>query len=150
MVVTISPSLSLYRMVVLPAASRPTISIRISFLANSRLNNLVKDSPIFNDSESTNHHTRAPVHSIQISTATNQIQTKITKITTYTTCKMNGNYTVLNPWPTGKKLRSDREIDKWKKTRWRFKSCDLTTQDADQARTQPDRKSKLRHEKSWN
>ena len=32
MVVTISPSLSLYRMVVLPAASRPTIRIRISFL----------------------------------------------------------------------------------------------------------------------
>uniref|UniRef100_A0A2P2KYN2 Uncharacterized protein n=1 Tax=Rhizophora mucronata TaxID=61149 RepID=A0A2P2KYN2_RHIMU len=34
-------------MVVLPAASRPTISIRISFLANRRLNNFVKDSPIF-------------------------------------------------------------------------------------------------------
>jgi len=34
-------------MVVLPAASRPTIRIRISFLANSLLNNLVKDSPIF-------------------------------------------------------------------------------------------------------
>lgn len=28
---TISPSLSLYRMVVLPAASKPTIRIRISF-----------------------------------------------------------------------------------------------------------------------
>uniref|UniRef100_A0A2P2KYN1 Uncharacterized protein n=1 Tax=Rhizophora mucronata TaxID=61149 RepID=A0A2P2KYN1_RHIMU len=34
-------------MVVLPAASRPTISIRISFFANRRLNNLAKDSPIF-------------------------------------------------------------------------------------------------------
>jgi len=47
MVVTISPSLSLYKMVVLPAASRPTIRIRISFLAKSRLKSLVKDSPIF-------------------------------------------------------------------------------------------------------
>lgn len=46
-VVTISPSLSLYRMVVLPAASRPTINMRISFLANSLLKSLVKDSPIF-------------------------------------------------------------------------------------------------------
>ncbi|KAJ7692222.1 hypothetical protein B0H17DRAFT_1061617 [Mycena rosella] len=32
MVVTISPSFSLYSMVVLPAASRPTIRIRTSFL----------------------------------------------------------------------------------------------------------------------
>lgn len=31
MVVTISPSFSLYRMVVFPAASRPTIKMRISF-----------------------------------------------------------------------------------------------------------------------
>lgn len=31
MVVTISPSFSLYRMVVFPAASRPTIRMRISF-----------------------------------------------------------------------------------------------------------------------
>lgn len=46
MVVTISPSLSLYKMVVLPAASRPTMRIRISFLAKSRLKSLVKDSPI--------------------------------------------------------------------------------------------------------
>lgn len=46
MVVTISPSLSLYNMVVLPAASRPTIRILISFLAKSRLKSLVKDSPI--------------------------------------------------------------------------------------------------------
>ena len=51
MVVTISPSLSLYKMVVLPAASRPTISMRISFLAKSRLKSLVKDSPIFNNPE---------------------------------------------------------------------------------------------------
>lgn len=35
MVVTISPSLSLYRMVVLPAASRPTMRIRISFFPQS-------------------------------------------------------------------------------------------------------------------
>ena len=47
MVVTISPSLSLYRMVVLPAASRPTMRIRISFFANSLLNSFPKDSPIF-------------------------------------------------------------------------------------------------------
>uniref|UniRef100_A0A2P2LC44 Putative adp-ribosylation factor 2 n=1 Tax=Rhizophora mucronata TaxID=61149 RepID=A0A2P2LC44_RHIMU len=46
MVVTISPSLSLYKIVVLPAASRPTIRIRISFLAKSRLNSFVKVSPI--------------------------------------------------------------------------------------------------------
>lgn len=46
MVVTISPSLSLQRMVVLPAASRPTIRIRISFLAKSRLNSFVNVSPI--------------------------------------------------------------------------------------------------------
>lgn len=45
-VVTISPSLSLYSMVVLPAASRPTIRILISFLAKSLLNNFVKVSPI--------------------------------------------------------------------------------------------------------
>lgn len=46
MVVTISPNLSLYNIVVLPAASRPTIRIRISFLAKSRLKSLVNDSPI--------------------------------------------------------------------------------------------------------
>lgn len=45
-VVTISPSLSLYNMVVLPAASRPTIRIRISFLAKSLLKSFVKVSPI--------------------------------------------------------------------------------------------------------
>ncbi|KAI9922047.1 hypothetical protein PsorP6_000193 [Peronosclerospora sorghi] len=37
-VVTTSPSLSLYKMVVLPAASRPTIRIRISFLPKRRSN----------------------------------------------------------------------------------------------------------------
>ena len=36
MVVTTSPSLSLYKMVVLPAASRPHIRIRISFLLANR------------------------------------------------------------------------------------------------------------------
>lgn len=46
MVVTISPSLSLYKMVVLPAASRPTIRIRISLLAKSLLKSFVKVSPI--------------------------------------------------------------------------------------------------------
>jgi len=35
MVVTISPSFSLYRMVVFPAASRPTIRMRISFFPHS-------------------------------------------------------------------------------------------------------------------
>lgn len=33
-VVTISPSLSLYKIVVFPAASSPTIKMRISFLPN--------------------------------------------------------------------------------------------------------------------
>ena len=47
MVVTISPSLSLYNMVVLPAASRPTIRIRISLLANNRLKSFPNDKPIF-------------------------------------------------------------------------------------------------------
>lgn len=37
MVVTISPSFNLYKMVVFPAASRPTIKILISFFANSIL-----------------------------------------------------------------------------------------------------------------
>ena len=41
-VVTISPSLSLYRMVVFPAASSPTIRILISFLPNNPLNRLPK------------------------------------------------------------------------------------------------------------
>ena len=45
-VVTISPSLSLYKMVVLPAASRPTIKIRICFLAKSRFSKLLTVSPI--------------------------------------------------------------------------------------------------------
>ena len=46
MVVTISPSLSLYKMVVLPAASRPTMRIRISRLENSFWKSLVKVSPM--------------------------------------------------------------------------------------------------------
>ena len=41
-VVTISPNLSLYKMVVFPAASRPTISILISFLPNRPLKRLAK------------------------------------------------------------------------------------------------------------
>lgn len=45
-VVTISPSLSLYKMVVLPAASRPTIRMRISFLAKSRLKSFVNVNPM--------------------------------------------------------------------------------------------------------
>lgn len=53
-VVTISPSLSLYKMVVLPAASRPTIKILISFLAKSRLNNFVNVNPILPGSRSLN------------------------------------------------------------------------------------------------
>jgi hypothetical protein len=35
MVVTISPSFSLYRMVVFPAASKPTMRMRISFFPHS-------------------------------------------------------------------------------------------------------------------
>lgn len=45
-VVTISPSLSLYKMVVFPAASSPTIRILISFLPNNLLKRLAK-FPIF-------------------------------------------------------------------------------------------------------
>ena len=45
-VVTISPSLSLYRIVVFPAASRPTIRILISFLPQRRSNNLENVIPI--------------------------------------------------------------------------------------------------------
>ena len=46
MVVTISPSLSVYKMVVLPAASRPTIKMRISFLPK-KSNSFEKLKPIF-------------------------------------------------------------------------------------------------------
>lgn len=46
MVVTISPSFSLYKIVVLPAASRPTIRIRISRFENNLENSLVNVSPI--------------------------------------------------------------------------------------------------------
>ena len=53
-VVTISPSLSLYRMVVLPAASRPTMRILICFLANSRPNRELIVSPILTTSQSKN------------------------------------------------------------------------------------------------
>ncbi|WPK24387.1 hypothetical protein PUMCH_001660 [Australozyma saopauloensis] len=45
MVVTISPSFNLYKMVVLPAASKPTINILISFWPK-KLNNLEIDKPI--------------------------------------------------------------------------------------------------------
>ena len=46
MVVTISPNLSLYRMVVLPAASSPTIKIRTCLLPNNRWNIELIVSPI--------------------------------------------------------------------------------------------------------
>ena len=46
MVVTISPSFSLYKMVVFPAASKPTIRIRISFFPKRLLNNFSKTFPI--------------------------------------------------------------------------------------------------------
>ena len=49
MVVTISPSLSLYRMVVLPAASRPTIRIRISFFPHNLSKILEKARPMIAD-----------------------------------------------------------------------------------------------------
>lgn len=45
-VVTISPSFSLYRIVVFPAASRPTIRILISFLPHRRSNSLEKVRPM--------------------------------------------------------------------------------------------------------
>ena len=45
MVVTTSPSLSLYRMVVLPAASSPTIKMRMSRLETSRAQTLAKILP---------------------------------------------------------------------------------------------------------
>lgn len=45
-VVTISPNFSLYRIVVLPAASNPTISILISFLPNSPLNKFANTFPM--------------------------------------------------------------------------------------------------------
>ena len=53
MVVTISPSLSLYKMVVLPAASNPTISILISFLPKRFLKRLAM-LPILSDISNTN------------------------------------------------------------------------------------------------
>lgn len=46
MVVTISPSFSLYKIVVLPAASKPTMRIRISFFPNRLLNSFSKTFPI--------------------------------------------------------------------------------------------------------
>lgn len=46
MVVTTSPSFNLYRMVVLPAASRPTMRIRMSFLLTRRLHTCEKRFPI--------------------------------------------------------------------------------------------------------
>lgn len=45
-VVTISPSLSLYRMVVLPAASRPTMRMRTSFLPMRLANIFEKVRPM--------------------------------------------------------------------------------------------------------
>jgi hypothetical protein len=47
MVVTISPSLSLYRMVVFPAASNPTIKILISFLPQSLSKSFENVRPMF-------------------------------------------------------------------------------------------------------
>jgi len=46
MVVTISPSFNLYKMVVLPAASRPTIRIRISFLPKRPERSLDTERPM--------------------------------------------------------------------------------------------------------
>jgi len=46
MVVTISPSFSLYRIVVFPAASKPTIRIRISFFPQSRSKSLENVRPM--------------------------------------------------------------------------------------------------------
>lgn len=46
-VVTISPNFSLYNIVVLPAASNPTINILISFLPKRPLNRFANTFPIF-------------------------------------------------------------------------------------------------------
>lgn len=46
MVVTISPSLSLYKIVVFPAASRPTMRILISFFPNKPLKRAENVLPI--------------------------------------------------------------------------------------------------------
>jgi hypothetical protein len=46
MVVTISPSLSLYRIVVFPAASKPTIRMRISFFPHSLSNSFENVRPM--------------------------------------------------------------------------------------------------------
>lgn len=45
-VVTISPNFSLYKIVVLPAASKPTINILISFLPKRPLNKFENIFPI--------------------------------------------------------------------------------------------------------
>lgn len=45
-VVTISPNLSLYKIVVLPAASRPTMRILMSFLPKRRAKSFEKETPI--------------------------------------------------------------------------------------------------------
>ena len=47
-VVTISPNFNLYNIVVLPAASKPTIKILISLLPKRLANNLENDKPMTN------------------------------------------------------------------------------------------------------
>lgn len=49
-VVTISPSFNLYKIVVLPAASRPTIKMRISFFPHNRSKSFENVRPIVADS----------------------------------------------------------------------------------------------------
>ena len=49
MVVTISPSFSLHRIVVFPAASRPTMRMHISFLPKRPLKRLAKMFPMLVD-----------------------------------------------------------------------------------------------------
>ena len=48
-VVTISPSFNLYKIVVFPAASSPTMRMRISFLPIKLANTFVKKLPIVDD-----------------------------------------------------------------------------------------------------
>lgn len=57
MVVTISPSLSLYRMVVFPAASKPTIRIRISFFPKRFLKRPANMFPMVADLSETKKQT---------------------------------------------------------------------------------------------
>lgn len=67
MVVTISPSFSLYRIVVFPAASSPTIRILISFLPKRPLNKLANTFPIVTKLSKNERETRYKNFSVSLS-----------------------------------------------------------------------------------